>query len=171
MRFVTYGHGYTDCTDGASMYPHRSKRRHRRRGAALTEAVIVIVFFLMVFGCGSFVHRLYAAKMNTVRNARERAWVQAMQACPSGGVRGESIDSSLHTEARRLFGPLTGMDALDSPVISSRDERSMRIEASGGVGLDSANVESRSLVTCNERVLDLDRDAPALLAWHGLTGW
>lgn len=150
----------------------RTPRRIGRRGAVLTEAVIVLVFFVIVFGCGSFVHRLYASKLRTAREARERVWARSMGACAEGGgIGGAGVGSSLLPETERLFGSAAGMDLLESPVVSARQESVARVTAGANLGLAPADVRSGALVTCNERVLDTDPNAAAEIAWRGLTGW
>lgn len=140
------------------------------RGAVLTETVIVIVFFIVVFGCLSFVHRLYHGKLGASRRAREEAWTQAMTAC-AGASGGGTITTPVRRDTEALFGRATGLEILASPVSFVRRDQTSRITPSRSTGLQAAEVRSRQTVTCNERVIDIDPHIAAEIAWHGLTGW
>ena len=63
-------------------------RRRRQRGAILLESLIVCSLLVTVMICGLFFHRLYAAKLRAVREARFRVW----QAADSAGCGGTPID-------------------------------------------------------------------------------
>ena len=62
--------------------------RARQRGAILIESLIVCSLLITVMICGLFFHRLYAAKLRAVRDARLRVW----QAADSAGCGGRPID-------------------------------------------------------------------------------
>ena len=63
-------------------------RRSSQRGAILIESLIVCSLLITVMICGLFLHRLYAAKLRAVREARLRVW----QAADSAGCGGTPID-------------------------------------------------------------------------------
>ena len=140
-------------------------------GAALTEAVIVLAFFLVVFGCQSFVHLLHAEKLRTSRRVREQAWTEAMRACPGGATASATIDSSVSPETQRLFESIVGIELLEQAIGSTRHQRTALVTAGRSLFGLRAELESSSLVTCNERLVDLDPHSAAELAWHALTGW
>lgn len=150
----------------------RARRRRRRSaGAILTEAVIVLVFFVTVFGCASFVHRLHAEKLRASRTVREQVWTEVMAACPGGSEASDGVPSSVRPETERLFGPVAGIERLESPVTLARRQQSTHVTPGPSLHLPGVDLRSASTLTCNERVVDLDPQSAAELAWHGLTGW
>ena len=148
----------------------RHARARRARGAVLSEAVIVIIFLMLVFGCASDVHRLHAEKLRASRRVREAAWTQVMAACPADGG-GEAVVTNLRPDTERLFGSIAGIELLQAPVSHTRQERAAQLTPGRSVGLPATQVRSVSLLTCNERPLDIDPRSSGELAWHSLTGW
>lgn len=145
--------------------------RSHQRGAVLTEAVVVLVFFVVVFGCASFVHRLHAEKLRASRRVREQAWTEAMAACPHGASGSESVGSSVRPDTERLFGPIKGIELLETPVSLTRQQQSTHVTPGRSLAMAATDVRSVALLTCNEPLVDLDPQSAAELAWHGLTGW
>ena len=72
------------------MTPGLEKRRRRSpaRGAVLIESLIVSTLLITLLICALFFHRLYAAKLRTIREARFLVW----QAADSRGCGGANID-------------------------------------------------------------------------------
>ena len=67
------------------------RRRRRSRGAAAVEALIVCGLLMTCLAGVLFFHRLYAAKLFTIREARRDLWNQALPGC-NGAVVGEVIN-------------------------------------------------------------------------------
>ena len=63
-------------------------RRSLERGAILVESLIVCTLLITSLVCALFFHRLYAAKLRAIREARFLVW----QAANSPGCGGSSID-------------------------------------------------------------------------------
>lgn len=79
----------------------RAQLRHRRRraqtGAVLVEGLIVSGVLALLLCCGVFFHRVYSAKLTTLREARAEAWGAALRGCGGGLVGGLMTSLSVIT--------------------------------------------------------------------------
>jgi len=63
--------------------PRACRRRWRghARGAVFVEAIIVCSVLIVFLMGGLFLHRVYAVKLGSLRDARAHAWQQALEGC------------------------------------------------------------------------------------------
>src|SRR5262245_3274928 len=64
------------------------RSRSNQRGAAMAEAVVAIPFFIIMFACTVFAHRVYSTKIKTLNDSKLAAWTSALKGC-----EGESGDN------------------------------------------------------------------------------
>jgi hypothetical protein len=127
---------------------HRA--RLRTRGAALVEGLIVAGLLVVCLGCVLFAHRLYSAKLATVRQARLDAWGRALPGC--GGA---NIDS--------ILSPASLIDTVNARDVTDDDVSDWLVDAQRGVGSAGPttvpgphgtgmtfNAQARVSVACNE---------------------
>jgi hypothetical protein len=152
---------------------HAPQRARRTRGTASVEAVIALPVLILVLIGISYVHRLYAAKQQTLLAARRGAWTQAVSGCtlgPSATASGPGAASSgistyvapsgKHGDDNGLAKiPIVG-EALSnfvlpgtSGVASARVQRPKLLDG----GVDTLATES--YVGCNEPHRDAHKDA------------
>src|SRR4051812_21041364 len=134
----------------------RKRRSTRRgtRGAILIESVIVITMLAVAMVVLAFFHRLYSAKLATMRVSRLDAWTQAMPGCGSGAkLDGDGISSVT--------------DATDNGNLSTDDHsdvsgaKESNITDSRG---RSYSVSTHLRVVCNEPVA-AHEDLFSILEW------
>src|SRR3954453_769674 len=62
----------------------RRRSRRSERGAVFVEAIIVCSVLIVFLMGGLFLHHVYAVKLGSQRDARARAWQQALEGCGGG---------------------------------------------------------------------------------------
>ena len=75
--------------------PTRSHERRRREGAVLVESIVVASALILMFACIGFVHRLAAADLHALQEARFQAFTDALDGCPDRGSSLQSVVSDL----------------------------------------------------------------------------
>jgi hypothetical protein len=136
----------------------RPGRRSRQRGAILIESLIVCSMLTLMLICGLFFHRLYAAKLRTIREARVQVW----QAVNSPGCGGATIDlqailgqAIANSSAADVITPGTAGGSTERPAfmgaIAHRSQASSSsVSAHADMGGGSYELKVANQVACNE---------------------
>ncbi|MGC4093351.1 MAG: hypothetical protein QM756_36755 [Polyangiaceae bacterium] len=92
-------------------------RRFRVRGAVLVESLIVTSFLIVALIAGLFFHRLYAAKLRAIREARVEVWLAANSAGCGGGTidLGEIVRTALSDLLHGDVAPSSWVDEATTP--------------------------------------------------------
>lgn len=133
----------------------RLRSRRRGRGAVLVEGVIVISMLMIMMASALFFHRLYAMKLQTMRQSRSAAWGKALPGCNSA-IGLAALWQAVGLANAASNGAFDGLneDSNDVPMWMSvgreSDVKSVTVtqdQVIGGKGFDLRTVNS---VVCNE---------------------
>jgi len=127
----------------------RTRRRSARRasrGAVVIEALIVSGLIITVLICGVALFRVYASKVNVMRDAREATWTPALAGCGPGPSVGAVARAA---ELPSGEGPPTlSADVVNGWLALGQEERGR--SAAVPVFGSSQAVTSERRVVCNE---------------------
>lgn len=126
----------------------KRRRRSRERGAILVESMIVSTLLITSLICALFFHRLYAAKLRAIREARFLAW----QSADSPACGGASIDlPGILREAVVGLGRPTGTPGeFEPPTVRAGVAGSGRVAPSFFGGIAQRSQTSSSSATAHE---------------------
>jgi hypothetical protein len=135
-----------------SMADKQIQSRQRRAGAVLVEGLIVACALALFMAACVFAHRLYSAKLSTLREARRLAWMDAMDGC-GGALLGALLDGfgalTVLNEADQQ-GLIDAPEGLTSMGRAPGDPPSISVESGPMLGSTSHTISTRTSVACNE---------------------
>src|SRR4051812_48264526 len=142
----------------------RIKARRRARGAVLVEGIIVSSMLITMMAGGLFLHRLYAAQIKALENARLAAWSQALQGCSSGidlaGIWQEAGESSAPLDVDTDSAP-----SFFGTVSHTSGSASETATADARVSDKTYTLSARDTVACNEVPQNPRGDAISLIGY------
>jgi hypothetical protein len=112
-----------------------------RQGAALVEALISLTMLTLLCGLITFLHAVYAASLQTRREARADAWSRALRGCVENSSDAVSLVEALRSGDLPIAGSFgAGQD------VTGRAQRSV-----SGFGGHNVNIAREVSLPCNIR--------------------
>ena len=133
----------------------RLSRRRRSRGAVFVEGIIVASMLMLMMAGALFFHRLYSAKLRTMRESRAAAWGQALPGCNSA-VELVALWQAVGLADAATGGALDGLneDSNGAPqwmsVGRKEDVKTATATEHAVLGGKSFNLKTVNSVVCNE---------------------
>ena len=122
--------------------------RHRQRGAVAIEAIILSSVLITVLGAGLFVHRAYATKFRTIRDARTAAWQPALRGCAKPPEPGGMANTATGV-GEEGSGDSVTPETFTTWVAAGEHGQPRSEQVEGANGFASLTAGSKNQVTCN----------------------
>jgi len=131
------------------------RRRRRSRGAVFVEGIIVVAMLTIMMASALFFHRLYAMKLQTMRESRVAAWSKALPGCNSA-VELVALWQAIGLTDAASGGALDGLndDSSGAPkwleVGRQEDVKTATVTQDALIGGSTFNLKTTNSVVCNE---------------------